>query len=171
MSELDLQEQTRRDDVFNELMEINIHLSQLPVFPSLLWAWTFDVIKDIFDNNQYIHLAENDYADEAVPQDITLKQIFDKFWDDVDTLGFTMDHGGEVLEETIRDWMRENDFLVALDDDRWLDLTDEEGSDTINTNQLQKGNTMQHEHYWDTPSDKALVAECACGEQLERVQD
>ena len=120
VTNLDLQEQTRRDDVFNELMEINIHLSQLPVFPSLLWAWTFDIIKDIFDNNQYLDLATTDIADEAVPADITLKQIFDKFWEDVDTLGFTMDNGGEVLEECIRDWMRENDFLVALEDDSWL---------------------------------------------------
>jgi len=120
VTELDLQDQTRRDDVFNELMEINIHLSELPVFPSLLWAWTFDIIKDIFDNNQYIHLAENDYVDEAVPEGITLKQIFDKFWNDVDTLGFTMDNGGEILEECIRDWMRENNFLVSLEDDGWL---------------------------------------------------
>ena len=121
VTELDLQEQTRRDDVFNELMEIHAHLSELPVFPSLLWAWTFDVIKDIFDNNQFIHLAETDIADEVIPEGITLKQIFDKFWEDVDTLGFTMDHGGEVLEEVIRDWMRENDFLVALDEDGWLE--------------------------------------------------
>ncbi len=26
-----------------------------------------------------------------------------------------------IMEETIRDWMRENDFIVALDDDGWLD--------------------------------------------------
>lgn len=126
---LDLQEQTRRDDAFNELMEINLHLSQLSLFPSLLWAWTFDIMKDIFDNNQYKDLATNDYVDEAVPEGITFKQIFDKFWEDVDTLGFTMDHGGEVLEETIRDWMRENDFLVALDDDGWLDGGIERGDD------------------------------------------
>ena len=125
VTELDLQEQTRRDDVFNELMEINIHLSELPVFPSLLWAWTFDIIKDIFDNNQYLDLATTDIADEAVPVDITLKQIFDKFWEDVDTLGFTMDNGGEILEECIRDWMRENDFLVALDNDGWLNERNE----------------------------------------------
>ena len=120
VTELDLQDKTRRDDTFNDLMEINNHLSEMSVFPSLLWAWTFDIIKDIFDNNQYIHLAENDYVDEAVPADITLKQIFDKFWEDVDTLGFTMDNGGEILEECIRDWMRENNFLVSLEDDGWL---------------------------------------------------
>jgi len=118
---LDLQEATRRDDVFKDLNEIVDRLQAIPVFPSLLWVWTFDVIRDIFENCQYKDLAVNDYVDEAVPEGITLKQIFDKFWDDVDTLGFTMDHGGEVLEEVIRDWMRENDFLVALDDDGWLE--------------------------------------------------
>ena len=117
----DLLDVTRRDDVFNDLMEINQHLSDLSVFPSLLWAWTFDVIKDIFDNNQYIHLAKGDYVDEAVPEGITLKNIFDQFWEDVDSLGLTMDHGGEIIEEVIRDWMREHDFLVSLDDDGWLD--------------------------------------------------
>lgn len=125
IKEIDLPEATRRNDVFNELMEINLHLSQLTVFPSLLWAWAFDIMKDIFDNNQITDLAANDYVDEAVPAGVTFKQIFDQFWEDVDSLGFTMDHGGEILEETIRDWMREKDFLVALDEDGWLD--DESG--------------------------------------------
>ena len=120
IKEVDLPEATRRNDTFNDLMEISNHLSEMSVFPSLLWVWAFDIIKDIFDNNQFKDLAVNDYVDEAVPEGITLKQIFDKFWEDVDTLGFTMDHGGEILEEVIRDWMRENDFLLALDEDGWL---------------------------------------------------
>jgi len=122
---LDLQEATRRDDVYNQMLEINRQLSEVGVFPSLLWAWVFDVIKDIFDNNQYIHLAETDITDEAVPEGITLKQIFDKFWDDVDFLGITMDNGGEIIEEVIRDWMRDNNFLVSLDEDGWLNERNE----------------------------------------------
>ena len=125
IKEIDLPEATRRNDVYNQLLEINQSLSDLTVFPSLLWAWAFDIMKDIFDNNQITDLAANDYVDEAVPAGVTLKQIFDQFWEDVDSLGFTMDHGGEILEETIRDWMREKDFLVALDEDGWLD--DESG--------------------------------------------
>lgn len=121
IQEIDLPEATRRNDVYNQLLEINKLLSDLAVFPSLLWAWAFDIIKDIYDNNQIADLAETDISDEGVPAGITLKQIFDQFWEDVDSLGFTMDHGGEILEETIRDWMRDNDFLVALDDDGWLD--------------------------------------------------
>ena len=125
IKEIDLPEATRRNDVYSQLLEINQSLSDLTVFPSLLWAWAFDIMKDIFDNNQITDLAANDYVDEAVPAGITLKQIFDQFWEDVDSLGFTMDHGGEILEETIRDWMREKDFLVALDDDGWLNERNE----------------------------------------------
>ena len=121
IKEIDLPEATRRNDVYNQLLEINRLLGEVAVFPSLLWAWAFDIMKDIFDNNQITDLAANDYVDEAVPEGVTFKQIFDQFWEDVDSLGFTMDHGGEILEETIRDWMREKDFLVALDDDGWLD--------------------------------------------------
>jgi hypothetical protein len=117
----DLLDITRRDDVYNQMLQINDMLSNVAVFPSLLWAWTFDIIKDIFDNNQIADLAETDIADEGIPEGVTLKLIFDKFWEDVDTLGFTMDNGGEILEECIRDWMRDNNFLVSLDDDSWLE--------------------------------------------------
>jgi hypothetical protein len=120
MAELDLLEQTRRDDVFKDLVEVIDKLDSIPVFPSLVWTWSLSIIKDIYDNNKYEDLAVNDYVDEAVPTGITLKQIWDKFWDDVDGLGINMDLGGEIIEEVIRDWMRENDFLVALDEDGWL---------------------------------------------------
>ena len=125
--QLDLQEQTRRDDVYNQLNEIIKKLEDIPVFPSLMWVWAFDVIKEIFDNYQIIHLAADDFVDEAVPAGITLKQIFDKFWEDVDGFGLSMDSGGDIIEEVIRDWMRDNDFLVSLDEDGWLD--DERGDD------------------------------------------
>jgi hypothetical protein len=113
---LDLQEATRRDDVYNDLNEIVDKLQNMTVFPSLLWLWTFDIIRDIHENNQ----EPQEFIDEVVPAGITLKQIFDKFWEDVDFLGITMDNGGEIIEEVIRDWMRENDFLVALEEDGWL---------------------------------------------------
>jgi hypothetical protein len=121
MAELDLQEATRRDDIYRDLNEIVDKITNIPVFPSLLWVWTFDVMRNIYENNQYDDLAENDYVDEAVPSGITLKQIFDKFWEDVDGIGLSMDLGDEIIEETLRDWMRDNDFLVALDEDEWLD--------------------------------------------------
>ena len=113
---LDLQDITRRDDVFVELGRIKVALDNISVFPSLLWVWVYDVMADIYENEQYDDLAENDYVDEAVPSGTTLKQIFDKFWDDVDGLGLSMDSGGEIIEEVVRDWMIENDFLVSIED-------------------------------------------------------
>jgi hypothetical protein len=123
---IDLQEATRRDDVYRDLNEIVDKITVLPVFPSLVWVWTFDVLRNIYENNQYDDLAENDYVDEAVPSGITLKQIFDKFWEDADGIGISMDLGDEIIDETIRDWMRDNDFLVALDNDGWLNDKEEE---------------------------------------------
>ena len=121
MAELDLQEATRRDDVFKDLNEIVDKITILPVFPSLMWVWTYDVLRNIYENSRYEDLAVNDYVDEAVPEGITLKQIFDKFWEDVDGIGLSMELGDEIIEETIRDWMRDNDFLVSLDEDGWLE--------------------------------------------------
>jgi hypothetical protein len=118
---LDLQEATRRDDLYKDLNEIVDKITTLPVFPSLLWVWTYDVLRNIYENSRYEDLAVNDYVDEAVPEGITLKQIFDKFWEDVDGIGLSMELGDEIIEETIRDWMRDNDFLVSLDEDGWLE--------------------------------------------------
>lgn len=118
---MDLQDATRRDDAYQQLLAINELVTNLPLFPSLGWVWTFDIIKDIFDNEKYVDVAGNQFADEAVPEGVTLKQIFDKFYENIDNLGLEMDHGGELLEEVIRDWMRDNDFLVTLDNDGWLD--------------------------------------------------
>ena len=124
--QLDLQEATRRDDVFKDLNEIVDKITVLPVFPSLVWVWSFDVLRSIYENNRFEDLAVNDFVDEAVPAGITLKQIFDKFWEDADGIGISMDLGDEIIDETIRDWMRDNDFLVALDEDGWLDDEEEE---------------------------------------------
>ena len=124
--QLDLQEATRRDDVFVELGEIKARVSSLPVFPSLMWVWTYDVIDDIFNNFQG---PASEYAEEIIPEGVTLKQIFDKFWADVDGIGLSMDSGGEIIEETIMDWMRENDFLVSLDEDGWLDEEEEDADE------------------------------------------
>ena len=123
---MDLQEATRRDDVYKDLNEIVDRITVLPVFPSLVWVWSFDVLRSIYENNRFEDLAVNDYVDEAVPVGITLKQIFDKFWEDADGIGLSMDLGDEIIDETIRDWMRDNDFLVALDEDGWLDDEEEE---------------------------------------------
>jgi hypothetical protein len=98
--------------LYDDLLDINERVSKLPVYPQLGWVWCFDIIKDIFDNHQ-----EADVNDEVVPSGVTLKQIFDKFYFDIDGLGINMDLGGEVLEEVIRDWMFENELLMIVEEE------------------------------------------------------
>ena len=88
---LDLQEATRRDDVYIKINSIIDDLQNLGVFPSLVWVYAWDIVKDIYDNHQYEDAAVNDY--EFVPQGTTLKQVWDKFWDDADKNGFSLEYG------------------------------------------------------------------------------
>lgn len=120
-TEIDLQEQTRRDYTFTEINRIIDALQNIDVFPSLVWVYAWDIVKDTFENNQFADLATTDYVDEAIPEGITLKQIWDKFWEDADKNGWSLEYGADVMHEGILDWMRENDFLVALDEDGWLE--------------------------------------------------
>lgn len=106
-----------KDEAFDRLSSINEQLGKLDLFPALGWVWVFDIIKDVFDNNQIADLAETDIADEAIPEGITLKQIFDKLYDDIEKLDLNTDQGGELIEEALRDWMRDNDFLVSLEEE------------------------------------------------------
>jgi hypothetical protein len=114
VAELDLE---HRDKSFEQLTDIQQSITKLKLFPSLVWVWAFDVMKDIYDNYQYDHITEKDYVDEAVPSGVTFKQIFDKFWEDVDKIRLSMEYGDEIVDETIRDWMRDNDFLVSINEE------------------------------------------------------
>ena len=116
----DLQDITRRDDTYTQLNEIVDKLQDIAVFPSLLWVWVFDVIRNIYENHQWEDMDMGS-LDEAVPEGVTLKQIFDKFWETSDENGFTMEYGVDHLDEHIYDWMREHDFLVSLEDEDYDD--------------------------------------------------
>jgi hypothetical protein len=100
--------------LYDDLLDLNERISKLPVYPQLGWVWCFDIIKDIFDNHQEV---DADVTDQVIPSGVTLKQIFDKFYFDIDGLGIDMDLGGEVLEEVIRDWMFENDLLIIVEEE------------------------------------------------------
>ena len=43
---MDLLEATRRDDVYNDINAIIDQISNLNVFPSLVWIWAWDNVKD-----------------------------------------------------------------------------------------------------------------------------
>jgi hypothetical protein len=115
MAELDLLEQTRRDDVYNRINLIIDQLQDLGVFPSLVWVYAWDVVNSIYEDHKFEDAAVNDY--EFVPEGITIKQVWDKFWEDADKNGFSLEYGAEDLHEAIRDWMVDCEFLVYSEEE------------------------------------------------------
>jgi hypothetical protein len=115
--QLDLQEATRRDDTFTQINKIIEDLGTLSVFPSLVWLWCWDIVQEWYKNEQWADVHDSGLADECFPEGLELKTIWDKFWEDSDKNGFSLEYGVEDLDEGLRDWLRECDFLVALDDD------------------------------------------------------
>ena len=93
-------------------------LNGLKVFPSLVWLWVWDVIRNTEDTNPNV-TPFGPAQDYVFVGDLDV--VFQALWDQVDTTGFTLEYGVEDLDEAIRDWLIDNDFLVALDDDGWFD--------------------------------------------------
>ena len=93
-------------------------LNGLKVFPSLVWLWVWDVIRNMQDTNPNV-TPFSPVQEYVFVGDLDV--VFQALWDQVDKTGFTLEYGVEDLDEAIRDWLIDNDFLVALDDDGWFD--------------------------------------------------
>ena len=106
-----------KDRVFNDLVDIHAKLCNLEVSPSLVWVLAFDIMKDMYEEHETVKT----YNDYIVGEGVTIKDVFDKFYDDADTLRIHMDMGLEIINELLFDWMLENNFLVAVDEDGWLE--------------------------------------------------
>ena len=127
--QLDLQDSTRRDDTFIKISKMIEDLGDLDVFPSLVWLFSWDIVQEWYKNEQWTAVHENGFADECFAQGLELKTIWDKFWEDSDKNGFSLEYGVEDLDEALRDWLRECDFLVTLDDDMDNDEETEDEDD------------------------------------------
>jgi hypothetical protein len=117
--ELDLQEHTRMATTHLKLNQIISQINDLDVFPSLVWVWCWDVVKDKLDT----HSPGKD-SEYLTNQTFTEEDVWWMFVQDLDKNSFSLEYGAEDLDEAIFDWMTERDILVSLDEDTWLDDQD-----------------------------------------------
>ena len=108
MAERDLQEQVRLDDTYERLTKIIEDVTNLNVFPSLVWLWSWDValstLRDFSEDEEYkVNLNE--------------KELFERFWDGADKNGFSLEYGTDSLYEAIRDWMIDEDIVSFIEDE------------------------------------------------------
>ncbi len=95
---MDLQEEVRMNDTYERLTKIIKDVTDLGVFPSLVWVWAWDVALSTL----------NDFGDdEEFKINLTEEEMFKAFWRDATKNGFTLEYGTDSLYEAIRDWMLE----------------------------------------------------------------
>lgn len=116
MADLDLQEQTRRDDAYVQLNKLIDGLKEVNAFPPLVWLWVWDMVKDRLD--MYTGESGEDYITNP---DLTEKDVFDLFWEDADENAFSLEYGLETLDEAIFDWMIDRDIIINIEEEDYVD--------------------------------------------------
>jgi hypothetical protein len=108
-SDVDLQEETRMWDAYDQMQTLVAMLGEVSVFPSLVWLWAWDTVVDLCKNNQ-------PGVDDEYVVNMPLHDIWKLFYTQADKNGFTLEYGTEDLYEHIRDWMIDEDILQSIED-------------------------------------------------------
>jgi len=94
-------EAERQSRVHATLKDMYKQLTELEVFPSLVWTWVYDIIRSFENDSDYKFL-------------MTEEQWFDLLWNNVDKANFSLTYGDEQIYEDIRDWLLDNDIMVDV---------------------------------------------------------
>lgn len=105
---MDLQEQTRMEDVYKDINVIIDKIGKLPVFPPLVWVWTWDVTNSMLNNFR---------DDEDYKVNMTDEEVWKLFWEQADSNGFTLEYGTETLDDHISDWLMDIDAIEYNEED------------------------------------------------------
>jgi hypothetical protein len=97
-------------DVYRDISIIIDKITELPVFPSLVWVWTWDVLVSMYKD--YLPEVDDEYVIT-----MSLEDIWALFWEQADKNGFTLEYGTEDLTEHIRDWMIDQNILVSIEEE------------------------------------------------------
>lgn len=112
VDELDPIELTRRDRNYEEITKIVDSLSKLSIFPSLVWVWTWDIVRYQLD---YYHKDSGESY--MTNPELTEKDVWDLFWTDADKNGFSLEYGSEELQEAVFEWMLNRDILINVEEE------------------------------------------------------
>jgi hypothetical protein len=131
MDKHDDTQDVRRDKVYTDINEIVDRLNNLNVFPSLVWVYAWDIVRNQLD---YYHF---DSGEDYVTNDkLTEKDVWNMFWNDADKNGFTLEYGASDLHDGVFDWMIDSDIIISSEDqddeEDEDDLPDMENSILIN---------------------------------------
>jgi hypothetical protein len=98
------------EDTFKDINLIIDKIGELRVFPPLVWVWTWDVAITILKD-----IREGGEPEYNVTMDE--KEMWELFYTQADSNGFTLEYGTEDLYEAVRDWMIDQGIIEEYDGD------------------------------------------------------
>lgn len=111
-----------------QLDQMITNLRSMDLNAPLVWLWVWDQIVDIYNQHEEDNFANEYTIGEGVTLDIIFEALYSK-----PPADFTLEYGTDQLDEAVMDWLTENGYLVALDDDGWLDEDEEVTADEAAT--------------------------------------
>jgi hypothetical protein len=111
---MDLQEKTRMEDTYRDINDIIDKITELPVFPSLVWVWAWDVTRTMWTS--YMEGEDPDYC-----TGMDLDEVWELFWTQADKNGFTLEYGVEDLDDHIRDWLMDIGAVEMAEEEEEVD--------------------------------------------------
>ena len=103
MNDIDLQEKVRGLDIRNDLDLMIDKLSSMPIGVPLVWLYVWDVIKSSYD------VMSDDEGYTMANPNYSIDDVWDLLWS---RPIFTLEFGVEQLDEEIRDWLIDNEFII-----------------------------------------------------------
>ena len=103
MDDMDLQEKVRGLDIRSELDQMISKLGKMPIGVPLVWLYVWDVI-----TNSYDVMSDDDGYTMANPNK-SIDDVWDLLWS---SPVFSLEWGVEQLDEEIRDWLIDNEFII-----------------------------------------------------------
>ena len=119
MDDMDLLERTRMQDTYVRIENIVDQIGNLGVFPPLVWVWTWDVARTMYE----------DYRDGDDPEygvTMELDEVWERFWVDAGKNGFSLEYGVEDLSDAVRDWLMDSGIVEEVPEEEEEDQDEDE---------------------------------------------
>jgi hypothetical protein len=107
MDDMAIQEVVRGLDIRKELDQMISKLGELNVGVPLVWLYVWDVIKSAYD------IMSDDEGYTKANPDKSIDDVWDCLWGNP---VFSLEYGVEQLDEEIRDWLIDNQFIIDVEE-------------------------------------------------------
>ena len=109
MNDIDLQDKVRGLDIRNDLDQMIAKLGEIPVGLPLVWLYVWDVI-----TTEYASMSLDDPSETIANPGYSIDDVWNELWTNP---VFSLEYGPEDLNEHVRDWLMDKQFIISSEVD------------------------------------------------------